>query len=288
MTNNQLIDLLESEMRKSILEINVESKDEGKIDLKRVNQWYIETEKTVRVIDSVLITTSYPAINQLRYAGHHILKANLLDDDVARERNLVEAYKHCKRAYFDALDSYKLCLGQLYKNICPYLISTEQIKIERTIRDHLIQIDQERLKYKDRISFYDSIQSMLIDGLRLIEQLNQTQRESESMHLFLDEHKDVFTENVQLKNDIANLNSENRSLEAKINGSGFIFSIVLAISIGLGTFLGLWADAFMTSNLKVEVVTDESLYNQKVDSLTHEEMDDADSKLEVGAESVYD
>jgi hypothetical protein len=59
---------------------------------------FFETEKLIRTTANLsLEVTSQQGINQLRYAAHHILKSN-------KQEDTIEAYKHCKRAYYDTLD----------------------------------------------------------------------------------------------------------------------------------------------------------------------------------------
>lgn len=45
-----------------------------------------------------------PAINELRYAGYHILEAETAYDQGAREEDLQKAKRHCQRAVYDAVE----------------------------------------------------------------------------------------------------------------------------------------------------------------------------------------
>ncbi|PLA73426.1 hypothetical protein CYQ88_11305, partial [Hydrogenovibrio sp. SC-1] len=105
--SKQLIELIESQALEDIKTINVSSEKEDEIDFSTINIWYLETEKLIRILANILPSTMAQPINQLRYAGHHILKAAL--DGVepqTKKANLIEAYKHCKRGYYDAIDLY--------------------------------------------------------------------------------------------------------------------------------------------------------------------------------------
>lgn len=47
---------------------------------------------------------SVPSINELRYTGHHLVKAIQSDDAEKQKEELKKAYRHCKRASFDAVE----------------------------------------------------------------------------------------------------------------------------------------------------------------------------------------
>jgi hypothetical protein len=71
-SDSELIKLLEAEMRNDVRNIDVPPADEHNIDLMRVNEWYRETEKTIRVLGNLFSSQCFQSVNQLRYAGHHI------------------------------------------------------------------------------------------------------------------------------------------------------------------------------------------------------------------------
>lgn len=93
--------------------------DEANITVDNIKDWYFETEKIIRVLANILSVPMIQAINQLRYAGHHILKAQTNKD--ATQTNLIEAFKHCKRAVYDALDFYAYTLNDKYQVLIPCL-----------------------------------------------------------------------------------------------------------------------------------------------------------------------
>ena len=73
-----------------------------------VKRHYRRAERAIKRCDAVEDAVPTPAINQLRYAGYHILVAISADriGDVAKtDQELLEADEHCKRAWLDAFDS---------------------------------------------------------------------------------------------------------------------------------------------------------------------------------------
>lgn len=207
--NLELIKLLETDMIKDIRHIDVQ--DENSIDFDDVRQWYMEAEKLIRVLANILSVPMFQAINQLRYAGHHVLKAQ--SNEEKRQSNLIEAYKHCKRAVYDALDFYVYKLSENYRVLLPALDSNNAFKVESLLKNHIKQINQCRTNRDSRIDYYNEIQKTLIEGLELIEELNIIQRESGlSERLF--QEKRILQNNIDILNEkVAFLENESCALK---------------------------------------------------------------------------
>jgi hypothetical protein len=91
---------------------------DSEITLEDVKVWFFETEKLIRITANLsLEVTSQQGINQLRYAAHHILKSN-------KQEDTIEAYKHCKRAYYDTLDLFNdfFCFKNPHFDILPFYL----------------------------------------------------------------------------------------------------------------------------------------------------------------------
>jgi hypothetical protein len=65
-----------------------------------------------------------------RYAAHHILKSNKPED-------IIEAYKHCKRAYYDTLDLFILTLNDRFVTSLVYVEDLEK----RTENNQLMTLE---------------------------------------------------------------------------------------------------------------------------------------------------
>ena len=204
--NSELISLLETEMVRDVMQINIPQEEEKMIDANVVYTWYIEAEKAIRVLANILNVPMVQAINQLRYAGHHVLKANTLE--AGQQQNLIEAYKHCKRAIFDALDFYVYKLSDDYRVLLPFLDSDNSSKFEGLLKDHIMKINKCRTECDKRIDYYSGVQKTLIEGLHLIEQLNIIQRETGVGELLLKEKRVMQDQITNLKDQ---LNSYNQS-----------------------------------------------------------------------------
>jgi len=73
-----------------------------------IKRHYRRAERAIKRCDSLADAVPTPALNQLRYAGYHIIVAILADkagDAAKTARELLEAEEHCRRAWLDAFDS---------------------------------------------------------------------------------------------------------------------------------------------------------------------------------------
>ncbi|MEY8213015.1 MAG: hypothetical protein RPR97_00890 [Colwellia sp.] len=256
-SSSELIKLLEVEMLTDIRDINVSAKDEQKVDFLLVHEWYVETEKLIRVIGNLFTVPLSQSINQLRYAGHHILKTSIDKNDSDRQKqNLIEAYKHCKRAYYDALDFYAYKLSEDYRVLLPYLDTQSASKLERSLREHLQEIQTGRLESKERIEYYYKVQKTVIKGLEVIESLNEIQRETGVSRKLYIGKKTLLEENSSLEKRLSILEVENKTLTQKLEGKLYGLSLTIAFLLAIGTAIGLIADAFLTSNHSVVIVNE--------------------------------
>jgi hypothetical protein len=145
----------------AIESINILPGEESSIDLKLVKDWYFATENLARVVSNTLQSIAPQTVNQLRYAGHHILKAvtcNQSDTDEVQS-NLIEAYKHCKRGYFDALDLFVYETNRIFQG---RVINIEDAPTKERLVDELLSlinaINEQRLSSKTRIEYYRFLQ----------------------------------------------------------------------------------------------------------------------------------
>ncbi len=236
-----------------IKDIDISSEDESTIDYPIVKIWYFETEKLIRVIGNLLTTPLSQAINQLRYAGHHLLKAILAESNQVKQQNLIEAYKHCKRAYYDAIDFYVYKLSEDYRILLPYLASENASKLERSLNDYLTIVHEFRLKSKNRIEYYSDMQKTIIQGIRLIESLNEIQRDSGISKHILDGKMELIKENNMLNNHLNNLKAKVETLNEKLSSKAYAIALWSALIISLATAVGLNVSAFMTSKHSITI-----------------------------------
>ena len=74
-------------------------------DFTRVRELFNKAECFVKTVEMHESEISIPAINELRYAGHHLLNSLGSDDREGFDRELRKAESHCQRAMYEASES---------------------------------------------------------------------------------------------------------------------------------------------------------------------------------------
>ncbi|SMM99542.1 hypothetical protein SPONN_663 [uncultured Candidatus Thioglobus sp.] len=242
---SDILHLLEQEMQASIVDINQEK--DSAVTINDVRIWFFETEKLIRTTSNLsLDTTAQQAVNQLRYAAHHILK----EDN--KEANIIEAYKHCKRAYYDTLDLFILTLNDKFQTALVYVEDTQKrINITKKLKVILVEIQSARFNNESRIGYYDVIQKHLLNGLALLEDLSlavsvsaEAQKLREQVMMLKDENLKLRGCEEKLENEI---NKSTQTEGAMITKWSFWFAViavmVTAVSILFqGSLTDYWRD----------------------------------------------
>lgn len=231
-SNSELIDLLEKEAAADLNDIDFPAEKESEIKLADVQVWYFETEKLIRVLANTLPSSMAQPINQLRYAGHHILKPQIQDQSEQIHSNTIEAYKHCKRAYFDALDLYVYHLSETYRDKLVLLPAEESSNLANLIALHLEKIQNARFDSPSRIDYYNSVRVELVNGLQLINQVNEAIEKAGFTQAMLVDRAMLLDENNKLNTQIED---QLKKGEKKFN----IWMLVITAVIVIATFIGL-------------------------------------------------
>ena len=74
-------------------------------ELDAVRALYDEAEAALKSYERITLTNLAPAINQLRYAGHHLLAATEGSDLSRCGRHIMAAKRHCERALYDVREA---------------------------------------------------------------------------------------------------------------------------------------------------------------------------------------
>jgi hypothetical protein len=279
----ELIKLLESEAEADLKSLDSITQDESQITLEHVANWYFETEKLIRVLANTLPSSMAQPINQLRYAGHHLLKIQLLEqfDFNSKSSNLIEAYKHCKRAYFDAIDLYVYHLSETYRDKLALLPIEQSRNLAILITGHLEAIQNARFDSLSRIEYYNRVRSELISGLKLIQQVNEALAESGITPAMLDDRAKLISENSKLKDQI---NHQLKAGEKKFNYWMLGITAVIVIVTGLGlVFQGAGTQSFWKSEHYLHIEGKQSLIEPSCNSCKQSSM----AKAPIGVENSY-
>lgn len=246
MNTIDLINLLEQEMSDSV--ISQTEKIDNKIKIEDVKDWYFEAEKLLRVVSNLtLYQTDHQILNQLRYAGHHILKFETTIDEEEKHANIVKAYKHCKRAYYDVLDGYVLSLSDAFKNKILYIKDPiQREKFQKKINDNIISLIKKRSKKDNsRHKFYKFIVETLIQGLKDLEIIyNLVDIPQQNKQALIDKNTALLNREVELKETIKKLKKDDNIATR----SGFVITMAIAAATLLGLlFQGSLTNRFVKS-----------------------------------------
>lgn len=237
-----LLDLLQADSSLDISKIDVLPDQEDQITIDVVHEWYVVTEKLIRVLANVLPSTMAQPINQLRYAGHHVLKycTAVQSHEDFKKSNLIEAFKHCKRAYYDALDLYVFHLVGVFRDKLAFLPESEANNLSVGLKQHLDKVNEARECASARVGYYSEVFKLMPEGLSLINQLNVTMSRLGVTGDVLRDRAFLVRENSELK---VQIEQKLKKGEQKFN----LFAIGLTVAIVVATVVGLVFQGFATA-----------------------------------------
>ena len=80
---------------------------------KEIQDIYDTAERFIKEVELCHESVPFPAINQLRYAGHHLLKGLVQDKPQGLNDEFGDVKDHCNRAIYEAADAGLLYLFRL-------------------------------------------------------------------------------------------------------------------------------------------------------------------------------
>ena len=132
------------------------------------------------------------AINELRYAGYHVLKALSKDNEAEVTEELRRAYRHCLRAF------YEVCDGAVFY----YLLQYQQFK-----RDYATVV------VSDVVPNYLDIEKRMIEAKRVLQEARSGSGDR-------DDHYQIFPDITNsLKADIETLDAARDELNKKLSAA---------------------------------------------------------------------
>ena len=126
-----------------------------------------EAEDALSEAEGVCGELGVPAINQLRYAGHHILRFQTETDPNLIREEYQRAVRHCKRAAYDAYDSMAIYLLEEiekfrkdYARVQIAPVVPNYLDIKKTARDTKRLIECARRDSDNRDTYYAQCSSL--------------------------------------------------------------------------------------------------------------------------------
>jgi hypothetical protein len=118
-------------------------------DFSRLRTEYDIADKVMKDVQAFVEEAGIPAINELRYAGYHLLNAiSPLDADSSSSDELMRALNHCKRATYEASEAGLLTA---FGKISEFKADYQQVVVSSVVQDWT-EILAKCDTYRDRIT----------------------------------------------------------------------------------------------------------------------------------------
>ena len=103
-------------------------------EFQQIQQLYNEAELFIKEVEVVEAAVAFPAIIQLRYAGHHLLKALVSEAHEDFQTELNDVRDHCHRAMYEASEAG---IGYLLELFTTFETDFKDVIVTDTVSDYL-------------------------------------------------------------------------------------------------------------------------------------------------------
>lgn len=133
-----------------------------------------DAESKIKSAELLDQTISIPSINELRYAGHHILRATQLKEEAGIVEELDKANRHTKRSFYDAVEASILYKLQKIENFDKeYKLIPETITVINNYNSKLSQVSNIVQEIEDiNIDSRDEKYKIIEDHYKTIKEIN--------------------------------------------------------------------------------------------------------------------
>lgn len=133
-----------------------------------------DAESKIKSAELLDQTISIPSINELRYAGHHILRATQLKEEAGILEELDKANRHTKRSFYDAVEASILYKLQEIENFDKeYKLIPETITVINNYNSKLSQVSNIVQEIEDiNIDSRDEKYKIIEDHYKTIKEIN--------------------------------------------------------------------------------------------------------------------
>lgn len=192
--------------------------------IKKLVSTYKVADEQIKQCERYTLASPSAAVNQMRYAGSHLLKfikggTENANDDIKRE-NIEKATNHCKRAAFDALEN--LIFAQLefisdFQDLCRSKRDVETV-------------------YPDYVSDFMALAALQerLQAFRMVQSLSEEERKE--LVDILEQVSKLKRKILRLKIDVEKQESVEVADEVILSVQQFLLSFTATV---LGTFIGI-------------------------------------------------
>lgn len=93
-----------------------------------IKKFYEEAEDALKRYERIFLVNLAPALNELRYAGHHLLEADSTGKEEEKALHLTRAKAHCERAKYDAKEATIISLLECVADLRDLGISADEMR----------------------------------------------------------------------------------------------------------------------------------------------------------------
>ena len=93
-----------------------------------IRKLYEEAEEALKRYERISLANLAPALNELRYAGHHLLEADGVENEADKLQHLARAKAHCERARYDAKEATIISLLECVADLRAMGISADEMR----------------------------------------------------------------------------------------------------------------------------------------------------------------
>ena len=205
---------------------------DGRIDISILAPLFEKAETAIKRVEHETSNLTIPAVNQLRYAGHHLIRSL---NDKSKNDELRKAANHCKRALFDAYEAgilYDLILFKKFKEDYNKSVVSNVISDWVEVQQRVDELKEFNIKYRkadlDDTSIHDPDEDDFDDNPRV-------QNFEECENYFLE--MQGITTRLDYARDDLNNSIKKEQMHLRIAVVAIIITILLAF-LGLGLDIG--------------------------------------------------
>ncbi|MBR3222031.1 MAG: hypothetical protein IKF72_07315 [Kiritimatiellae bacterium] len=96
--------------------------------VEEVRSLYSKAEAAIKLYERIGLDNLTIPLNELRYAGQHILRAEIEANAEESKEDLFKAYRHCERALYDAKEATILCLLETVASFREYDVTADEFE----------------------------------------------------------------------------------------------------------------------------------------------------------------
>ena len=206
-----------------------------------LHQAYKEAEDALHSLGIVADGVDTAAVNELRYAGRHILDGLIAEGEQEREEQFQRAYRHCERAVYEAYDSaifYHFDQFDQFKDDYRMIVVSEVVSgfvdIEKTMREARGFLEEARRNSESRADYY----RRAIEWYRRVSEAWGTLSAArEELNKKVDQHNEKLAQAELARQEAAKAEADaEMGRKQAIKFSVVIALVTIAVNFALGLF----------------------------------------------------